>query len=57
MTAPAMTSTATGYAGHSTECVQDWHPECAYARCACECHETLPPITPRQQAIVSAVTK
>jgi repressor LexA len=43
-----------GWPGLSTECVQDWHEECPYIRCACDCHDT-PRVTARQRAILRAI--
>lgn len=46
-----------GFPGLSTECVQDWHHECIYADCACDCHDECPPITARQRQIMHAVAE
>ncbi|MEV4414037.1 hypothetical protein [Catellatospora sp. NPDC049609] len=53
MTATAVAAPA-GFPGISTECVQDWHEDCTYVRCACDCH-TGPSVTSRQRAILRAV--
>lgn len=54
MTATVVTVVG-GFPGFSTECVQDWHRECIYVRCSCDCHDERPPITARQREIMRAV--
>lgn len=44
-----------GFPGFSTECVHDWHRDCIYSRCSCECHQQRPPITARQRQIMHAI--
>ncbi len=54
MSAPALTAAAGDFPGLSTECVQDWHTECRYQRCACDCHE-MPRVSARQRAILREI--
>jgi repressor LexA len=42
----------------STECVNEWHPECTIAACVCECHggktpAVLPPPAPTPRPAAS----